>query len=86
MKIKSLAMLAMTGLTLSFAYIAPAIAEDSNPTAQPNGMNDSSMQIAANSASNAANNATAATQNDATNNVGTPEDGTPDTATGDDDY
>lgn len=87
MKMKSIAMLAMSGLlAASIAYTVPAMAEEENLGQLPSdiGMTeDSGTQTSANSAADT----TAATSDTA---ASPGEDGaaagTPDTATGDDDY
>lgn len=89
MKMKSFAMLAMSGLlTASFAYIAPAMAEDTSNVGQAmDAPSDNGMQ------QNDMNQNNDMTQNNPsgdmsnTNNPGSSNDsGMPDTATGDDDY
>lgn len=78
MKMKSFAMIVLAGLlTASFAYIAPAMADDTTSNEQAmepptdNGMNQN------NSSSD---------MNSPNNNQSSTDSGMPDTATGDDDY
>lgn len=96
MKMKSFAMLAMSGLlTASIAYVAPAMADDLTNSGQ-------SMQAPSDNSTQNQNNAGSAPSDNMNNNTGTsPNDnmnnnnngssnssdqGSPDTATGDDDY
>ncbi|RDI42714.1 hypothetical protein [Aquicella lusitana] len=80
MKMKSFAMLAMSGLlAASVAYVAPAMADDSSDT------NVGSLQSAP---SDSAMQNQGSSQNDMSANGSSSgsDEGTPDTATGDDDY
>lgn len=83
MKIKSFAVLAMSGLlATSFAYVAPAMADDMS--------NSGSMQAPSDSSNMANNTQGGVTPTDMSpnnmGNVGSTDEGSPDTATGDDDY
>ena len=79
MKMKSLAILALSGvLAASVAYIAPAIADDTSGHSMQN-PSDNNMQNSG-STDNTMNNASDPS------NIGSPDQGSPDTATGDDDY
>ena len=81
MKMKSFAALAMSGLlAASFAYVAPAMADDMSNS---NGM--SSMPAPSDNGMPNSGNPTE-TSPSSMNNVGSSDEGTPDTATGDDDY
>lgn len=81
MKMKSFAALAISGLlAISFAYAAPAMADDMSNN---NGM--SSMPAPSDNDMPTSGNPTDTSA--ATNsNIGSTDEGTPDTATGDDDY
>jgi hypothetical protein len=90
MKMKSLAMIAMSGLVAaSFAYVAPALADDMNngttDSSQPSAAPENAMQNQGNTSQD--NNNSGATQGDNAN-TGSSDEGSPDTATGsgDDDY
>lgn len=90
MKMKSLAMLAMSGfVAASVAYVAPALADDAS-TGQ-------AMQSPADNAMQSPGDNNGGQSGNAQNNVGSAQDmsspssnsddaGSPDTATGDDDY
>jgi hypothetical protein len=85
MKIKSLAMFAMSGLlAASIAYVAPAMAADDND------MGQSSQQAAdaQNSGDQGAttNDSSSTGNSNSSSNSSTSDQGSPDTATGDDDY
>lgn len=76
MKIKSFAMLAISGfIAASMAYMTPALADDST--------NGQSMQAPADTQMP---NSSMPSNNDANSNNNNSDDATPDTATGDDDY
>lgn len=80
MKMKSFAMLAMSGfLTASIAYVAPVMADDSSEGAAATESLQAPTDALPSSQSSASS---------ADNNVGstTGDEGGPDTATGDDDY
>lgn len=86
MKMKSLAMLAISGaLAASFAYVAPAMADDTSNNGQSmqapsdNGMQNNSSQ---NTGSSPSDNS----MNNNSNSTSGSDEGSPDTATGDDDY
>jgi len=96
MKMKSFAMLAL--LAASFAYIAPALADDSLDTVSntnqsmqtPTIADNSSMQNNNGTQNSSDNNSQSSdnnsNSNDTSNNSSNDEGNSPDTATGDDDY
>lgn len=90
MKMKSFAMLAMSGLlTASFAYIAPAMADDAGGGNQSMpAPSDNGMQNQSNDMSNMNNNPSNDNMNNPNNSTSgsSSDSGMPDTATGDDDY
>ena len=83
MKMKSLAMVAMSGLLVaSFAYVAPAMADDMNEGSgqsmqQPAPSDNSSMGSGMSSGGDSSS---------MDNGSSSSDQGSPDTATGDDDY
>jgi len=92
MNMKSFAMLAMSGLLVtSFAYIAPAMADDAGnngqsmqqPTPSDNGMQD---QNGGSQNGSSANQGSDNTMNNDSGSSNSVDQGSPDTATGDDDY
>ena len=93
MKIKSFAMLAMSGLVAaSFAYIAPAMADDSS---NMGGTTDQSTQAAPsqstpsdNNMQNQNNSGSSSDMNSGSSSSSSTgsDEASPDTATGDDDY
>lgn len=84
MNMKPLAMLALSGLiAVSFAYTAPAMAQDTN--------NGSSMQAPSDNSgatdnNGGDNNSPSSNDNNGGSDNTTSDQGSPDTATGDDDY
>lgn len=83
MKMKSFAMIAVSGLlSASFAFAAPATADDSATAEQSmTTLSDNSMQNQNSSQQNNTNSAF-----DVSSNTNTTDEGSPDQATGDDDY
>lgn len=84
MKMKSFAMLVMSGLlTSSMLYIAPAIADDANDASF-----DDSMQLLADNSNQGSGQVqyNSGTSPSTTTSTSSTDGGSPDTATGDDDY
>lgn len=82
MKTKSLAMVAASALlAASFAYIAPAIADDTTGQSTQAPSSDASTPNSGSTDNTMNNNST-----DNSSNTSGTDQGTPDTATGDDDY
>jgi hypothetical protein len=85
MKMKSLAMLAMSGLlAASFAYVAPAMADDMSNSGQSTQAPSDNTQN--NVGATPSDNSMGGNSNSNTGNTGSTDEGSPDTATGDDDY
>lgn len=86
MKMKSLAMVAISGLIAAFslAYVAPALADDtSNPSMQAPANTSQGTDTQNSNGSSPTDNST---NNGTDNNAAGADQGSPDTATGDDDY
>lgn len=89
MKLKSLAILAMTGCIASAAYIAPAMADDANSAQSMQAPADNIGSVNTNQGADAMNNNSSQTDangNSNGTNASGSDDASPDTATGDDDY
>ena len=90
MKMKSFAMIALSGLlAASFTYVSPAMADDANTNSNGQSMQSApsdngtpSQQGDSSSSSETTNNSNTGSSS----NTGSTDEGSPDTATGDDDY